>query len=719
MKDYKEYEHAAFADPFMGVDRKGNFFSGPYLPYGVVRMGADMIYPQSTGGYTTGRPVKCFSHTHIGGSGGGGRYGNVGITPYIGEPTAHAPYMELELEEAHAGYYHAVTRNNIEIELTATHHVGCHRYLFPQTGSSNIMIDAGSVIQTAGKLPGESMPGRGHIGIDGTGASVGGFVEHFSDTEIIGRGDFVGGWGHQFPYSVYFAVKFDAPMEKCMLGNNRGIYPMRSVYGENCFATVLFERNDICFSVGISFVSIANARNYITEEASRPFDDIHEEALNVWEKSLQRIHVDGGSEEQKELFYSLFARLLAGPSDLGTDQEFPGWKSGVRHFNDYYCLWDSVRNANSLITLFDPELERDMLNCLLDIADKTGWLPDAWIAGHSAMIQGGSSADVLFSEAKRKGIEGIDYEKALRFMRKNHEEKSPDTWLYGRFTEDYDQLGYLSTDVPRNCVSKHLEYTYQDWCIGKLAQALGHDEIWEKYEKESEKIWNLWRDDLKCFAPKNQDGSWVEPFDPKRYYHSHHSFDPYFYEAYSLCWSFHAWQDFPELVRRHGGNEAFTEHLDRFFDEGHYRSKEIMLHVPWLYLFAGRPDKACERVRECMEKYFSPGRKGLSDNEDMGCQSAFYMCAAMGLYPLMGQTRYLLCAPVFDLTVIRLGNSGKELRIEVKNKAEGKKYIAGAWINGQDLSRPWVEHDEIAGGGVITFELSERPGNFWRNGYEF
>ena len=142
------------------------------------------------------------------------------------------------------------------------------------------------------------------------------------------------------------------------------------------------------------------------------------------------------------------------------------------------------------------------------------------------MIQGGSSADVLFSEAKRKGIEGIDYEKALHFMRKNHEEASPDTWLYGRFTEDYDRLGYLSTDVPRNCVSKHLEYSYQDWCIGKLAESLGYDEIGEKYQKESEKIWNLWRDDLKCFAPRNPDGSWVEPFDPKRYYHSHHSFDP-------------------------------------------------------------------------------------------------------------------------------------------------------------------------------------------------
>ena len=120
-----------------------------------------------------------------------------------------------------------------------------------------------------------------------------------------------------------------------------------------------------------------------------------------------------------------------------------------------------------------------------------------------------------------------------------------------------------------------------------------------------------------------------------------------------------------------------------------------------------------------MDTYFSPGRKGLSDNEDMGCQSAFYMCSAMGLYPMMGQTKYLLCAPVFDLTVIRLGDTGKELRIEVKNKAAGKKYIKKVWIDGRELERPYVEHGEISGGAVIRYELSDRPEDFGRSCCEF
>lgn len=250
-------------------------------------------------------------------------------------------------------------------------------------------------------------------------------------------------------------------------------------------------------------------------------------------------------------------RLFCMPSDLGVDDENFAWESGVRHFTDLYALWDSVRNANSLITLLDPQLEADILNCLLDIADHTGWLPDAWIMGHSAMIQGGSSADVLFCEAALKKLEGIDYAKALKQMRKNNEVTSPDTWLYGRHLKDYHSLGYLSTDVKKNCVSRHMEYTYQDWCIGRLAEVLGQDKTAEEYYQSSEKLWNLWREDLKCFAPRLPDGEWARSFDPTSCLPDSWN-DPYFYEGTSLQWSFSTHHDFHGLVERHGGEKLLS-----------------------------------------------------------------------------------------------------------------------------------------------------------------
>ncbi len=701
-------------NPFLGANAPGNSFSGPYLPYAVARLGADTIYPQNAGGYQRGRPVKCISHLHVGGTGGAGRYGNIGVTAYPGPATVRPPYMELTGEQAQAGYYSACTRAGVRLELTSTQHTGVHRFSFPQGQEANVFIDAAAVIQTEGAFPGEHAPGAGHIAVDATGACIGGYVEQVSACEFCGRGDFIGGWGHRFPYSVCFFARFDRPARSVLLANSRGVYRSACAAGEGSCINASFGAGELELRVGVSFVSVANARAYVDDEAAQSFDALRQKAFDIWEQSVSRIRVTGGHGEERALFYSLFARLLAGPADLGVDQEFPLWKSGVRHFTDYYCLWDSVRNANSLLSLFDPEREAELLNCLLDVAEKTGWLPDAWIAGHSAMIQGGSSADILFCEAKEKGICGIDYEKALRYMRKNDEQPSPDTWLYGRYTEDYHTYGYLTSDhVPTSCVSRHLEYTYQDRCIGRLAQLLGKEDVAARYRKEAGKIWNLWRDDVKCFAPRKVGGGWTT-FDPEAFSHPHHSFDPYYYEATGRCWAFHAWQDFPELMRRFGGAEAFIRALDAFFDQDQYDSKEMMLHVPWLYHYAGRPDLSVRRVRECMRRYFAPGPDGLADNEDMGCQSAFYMCAAMGVYPMMGQDLYLLGAPVFESVEVALGRSGKTLRIEAPAHDDGA-FVDEIYLDGAPLGRAWIRHAQIKDGAVLRFSFSDVDTGFGRN----
>ncbi len=397
-------------------------------------------------------------------------------------------------------------------------------------------------------------------------------------------------------------------------------------------------------------------------------------------------------------------------SDLGVDDENHLWESGIRNYTDYYCLWDSVRNANSLITLFDPEHEVNMLNCLQDIADHTGWYPDAWVAGHSAQVQGGSSADILFCEAKLKGLKGIDYKKALQQMRKNNEVASPNPFLYGRFLEGYLENGYVSPDV-RNFVSRHIEYTYQDWCIGKLAEELGQKDIARKYYKSSQKIWNLWRDDLKCFAPKAKDGSWAKPFNPAKPERRDYWNDPYFYEGVAYEWSLCALHVIYGLVEKHGGPDGFEKHLDDFFDKHLYMWKEIILHTPYLHHYIGKPHRSADRVRQMMEKYTSK-RDGLPDNEDMGSQSAFYMCSAMGIYPIMGQDLYLLSTPLFRKTTIKLGNSGCQLIINCPDAGKGRHYIIKAFLNGKALDRAWIRHKEIAKGGILEFQLGRKPADW-------
>src|SRR5205823_9094586 len=178
-----------------------------------------------------------------------------------------------------------------------------------------------------------------------------------------------GGWGHRFPYSVYFYAQFSLPAAQRIVANGAGFLEGSVATTTQCQAVASFGQQQIIeVRVGISYASVAKARASVVREAQeKTFEAIHEEARAIWAHALGRILVEGGTHEQTTLFYTLFARLLCMPSDLGIDDEYPSWHSGVRQFTDIYCLWDSVRNANALLSLFDPQMEVALLNSLLDI----------------------------------------------------------------------------------------------------------------------------------------------------------------------------------------------------------------------------------------------------------------------------------------------------------------------------------------------------------------
>ena len=693
--------YGSFVNKFLGVDDGGNCLCGPYLPNSMMRLCPDTLIPQITSGYLSHRPIIGFSHTHVSGTGGGGRYGNILVTPYTGEERLTVGPYDREEEQADPGRYSVILQPaGIKAELTVTEHVGLHRYTFPEGQEARLWLDSGSVIQC---YPHNDPQG---------GRCIGGWVEVLNDRQIMGRGDFKGGWGHDYPYSVYFFAEFSTPFHGSMCANFQGYYEPTRVDGPGSRVTLRFgQTKTVELQVGVSFVSVANARRYVeTEARGKSFEEIYDRACGIWEDTFRKIRVEGGSEKHTRIFYSLFTRLMWGPTDLGFDEN-PHWRSEVRNFTDYYALWDSVRNANSLICLFDPKLEADMMNCLVDVAEHVGWLPDAWVAGHGAMVQGGSSADILISEAAQKGIEGINYEKALQYMRKNNEVESPNTWLYGRYLPDWRDLGFVSTNVPHARVSRHIEYSYQDWCIGKLAEILGDQPLAEKNYKTSLQLWNLWREDIGLFAPRCPNGEFDYTFDPN-YVRPDFWNDVNFYEGSAWQWMYATHHDFSGLIAHHGGPEKFMERLDRFFEEGKYHSKETMLHIPYLYIYAGRPDKSWERVRWALERYFRDARNGLSDNEDMGCQSAFFMCSSMGVYPLMGQDLYFLTPPLFKKTVLTMGDSGHTLTVEAPAADETHKYIVGATLNGKPLDRAWIRHGEIKEGAVLRLDLAEAPNGF-------
>lgn len=706
-------------DPFIGVDGNGECLPGPYLPLGLVRLSPDTVAPQGTSGYRTADPIKHFSHTHVAGTGGMSRYGNIGVVPFTGVARLQVAPFERVDEQAACAYYAVTTADSgVRCELTATARTGVHRYTFPAAGPGHILIDVGATVQPG--FPGYQFDPNGW-----PPHSTGGFVEWVNETTLVGRGDYRGGWGHNSPYSVYFHAEFDRAVSRRLLGQaGSWLTDTGGGSGANLTAVASFaEGGEVNLRIGISYVSVAKARASLHREVgSKSFAAVRAEGEAVWAKLLDRVRIEGGTPAQRTLFATMFARLYCMPTDLGVDDEFSSWHSGVRHFSDFYCVWDSVRNANSFISLIDPKLGADLLNCLLDVGDKVGWVPDAWIAGHSAFLQGGCSAAILAGEAALKNTPGINYADALRLLRRDAEEVSPYPYLFGRYLPHYRDLGYVSSSSPQ-CVSRHLEYSYQDWCLARLAEKAGDTDSAARFQESSKKIWNLWREDARGFAPRRVDGTWHEPFDPECCLSDFWN-DPFFYEGSSREWSWNAQHDLAGLVSRFGGPEKFIAALNDFlrpYEESPwtgfgmpqvrrlYHSKETLLHVPYLYHYVGRPDLSADAVRRVLEAFFRPERKGLHDNEDMGCQSTFFIASTLGLYPLMGQDLYWLTTPVFTRSEITVGANNERLVIEAPGAGPDRPYIASATLDGKPLDRAWLRHGEIAQGAVLRLTLSATP----------
>ncbi len=710
-------------DPSMGTGR-GHCLIGPYRPFSLVRLGPDMISSPSTTGYTKDEATLGFSHLHLSGTGGFGRYGNIRIMPYCGplreceaNPFFQIPYQkradaQLTDENSSVGCYRAKHHfSGTDIELTSTPHTGVHRYTFSRRNeNASVMLDAGCSIAKPNLTPGQISPLQSW---EMPPVSCGGFIEMPSDTVIRGRGDSRGGWGNSMPHSVYFHIEFSHPIQKAKFVNNSGIVPagvLKIVCGESCCGFFDFGKiKTLEIRCGISFVSIANAENHVAEESrGRTFETIIEESRNEWEKIFEKYRVCGGTPEQQKIYYTMLYRLFCMPTDLGINSEHPFWKSGRRAFTDFYCLWDSVRNANSYFNLFEPELARDILNSLLDEADHYSWLPDAHIAARYAFMQSGCSANIIFSEACIKRVSGVDYAKALEFMIRDSCGKSPDPAVVGRF-EDWNKLGYVSTEVPKASISRTIEYSFYDWCIARLAEKLNRKDTAETFYKRSKGVWQLWSRSARLFSMKKSNGELVTDYDLRVRQEQDIYNSPACYEATSAIWSLCVFHDFPGLIERIGGPEAFREYLDWVW-ENQWGMKEIKMHIPHLYSVAGYADQTADRVHEALEKSYSLEYNGLQDDEDAGCHSGWFLWNSIGLYPLIGHDFYILIPPVFTETEIKMAGNGK-LHIS-SDTTEGKKYFKSVVINGQNLDRAWLRHSEIADGADLHLILSDIPCGF-------
>ena len=682
-------------DPRIGSVGVGRTFPGPCMPFGMVKPGPDCGVLPNAGWAPMPESVLGFSQTHVSGTGGGQKYGNVLVQPFLGNGDVSGFEQKRVSEYISLGYYSTTFENGIKTEITTAERCAFYRFHYPQYGS--LFIDATHYL------------GKSNIpDLREAQQFVGAEVEVFNDHEVRGFTRIRGGWNNGSAYTVYFCLMTDKPFRSIVKNNNQK-------------AMLQFEDTLVNVKIGISFISSMKARQNIP---NTNFDSQLSLLRQSWESILSRIQISG-TETQKRMFYTGIYHTCLMPVDR--TGENPSWTE-TPYYDDYYAIWDTYRTSTPLITLLDEQREVDIVNSLLNIYKREGYMPDARSGNCNGRTQGGSNAEVVIADAFVKELKGIDYELALEAMLKDADaDPGADHEKHGRggLTE-YNSLGYIPYGIDR-AGNRTVEYAYNDYCIALVAKGLGREDLYERFMKQSGNWRNLWRSDYEWdgvkgyIMPKDRNGAWLDsvPWGHSKVFYPRIPYTPitkvapwylpwwstFFYEALSAEYSLSIPHDVPGLIEACGGKEAFQRRLDLFFERKRYNvANEPSFLTPCLYHWLGRPDLTSDRVRQIITDNYNDSPAGLPGNDDSGAMSSWLVFHMLGLYPNAGQDYYLLHAPLLKEYSMQLCN-GKTLHATVKGKGTHFEKVT---FNGKELKDARITHQQLMAGGELAFYCSDK-----------
>jgi predicted alpha-1,2-mannosidase len=690
--------------------------------------------------------VTGFSQTHVSGTGGGQKYGNILIQPFCGngQTRTDADYSQRRrTETVELGYYATTFENGIRTEITASDRCAFYRINYPPLELCSLATEGTQEPSTVPSPPSPLPSQSNHISHLSSLTShllidvshylgkdsipdqrekqqfVGAEVEVVNDHEIRGFSRIRGGWNNGDAYTVYFCLISDQPFTE---GVRNDVQIFTS-----------FLTSCVNLKIGISYVSTQQAKRNIPD---CDFDTQLNKVRESWEQQLSKIQIKG-TDKDKRMFYTALYHTMLMPVDKSGEN--PKWTEQP-YYDDYYAIWDTYRTSTPLITLLDEQREVAIVNSLLNIYKREGYMPDARSGDCNGRTQGGSNAEVMIADAFVKGLgrgagigqtrtdtDLIDYELALQAMLKDAEvDPGADHEKHGRGgLKEYTTLGYIPYGINR-AGNRTIEYAYDDYCIAEVAKSLGRMDIYEHYLKQSRNWKNLWRADYEWdgvkgyIMPKDASGRWLDsvPWGRSKVFHPQIPYTPitkvapwylpwwstFFYEALSAEYSLSIPHDVPGLIEACGGPEAFRQRLDLFFDRKRYNvGNEPSFLTPCLYHWIGRPDLTSDRVREIITTNYTDQPDGLPGNDDSGAMSSWLAFHQLGLYPNAGQSYYLLHAPLIPEWTLQLCN-GKTLHALVKGKGTHFERVT---FNGQELTDARIEHADLMQGGELVFYVSK------------
>lgn len=751
-KEADGYPLSSYVNPFVGASTNtelagashglGKTFPGATAPFGMVQVSPNTITGGDNGpGYSYEHTtIEGFAFTQMSGIGWYGDLGNFLVMPTIGDlhtfagtedkpEEGYRSRYDKSTEKASAGYYSVFLSDyKIQAEATALPHSGMLRFTFPESKEARIQVDL------ARRVGGTSTLQSVEVVDDHT---IKGWMQCTPDG---------GGWGNgdgKADYTVYFYAQFSKPFSGHGVwsadipddwGRKRedvcseryreairqaAIHPSVSAFeGKHLGFYANFETKPdevILLKSGISYTSLKNAaENLAAEMKDFDFDRTHAECVRLWNDELAKVSVEGGTDEEKRVFYTALYHTLIDPrlcSDIngeytGADKKIH--QTGKFRKRTIFSGWDVFRSQMPLQTIINPEMVNDLVNSLVEIADQSGneYL-ERWelLNAYSGCMVGNPAISVL-CDAYRKGIRDYDVEKAYRYALNTSR----------RFSNNDD--GY----TPGN-ISCTLEYDYTDWCMARLAEWLGKEGDRAHFDKRALSYATIFDPESGWFRPRNEKGVFSSLPEKGRLQEGYGCVES---NPYQQGWFVP--HDVEGMIRLMGGREKVLADLTDMFEKtpGDYlwndyynHANEPVHHVPFLFNRLGMPSLTQKWTRDICRNAYHDKVTGLVGNEDVGQMSAWYVLAAAGIHPICpGDGRYEITSPVFDRVEFRLDPAyaaGGSFVIEARDNSPENIYIQSATLNGKKYDKCYLTHDDLAAGGTLVLQMGAKPSDWGKD----
>lgn len=675
-------------------------------------------YPTGYGRYgknTEGVPEEMFTDlqasgfTHFQQSGTGAirkYYNYVRVTPMVQPLDELGEAWPLHDETASPGYYAATLDTGVRCEITVGEKVAVHRYTFPESRSARVVVDlscGGLAIEHGRTIPlraqVESM-GHGHaqgtIVVEGVPLSV--------HVELNGRH-----WRQMLWYDrrlVEGGTRLDFDSIRQTTLRPFGLLFMGPTRAGQTIEVRL----------GFSLRGGEQARDNLARECvdgAPCFDLVRARTEARWADHLDRVQVDGGTPARRQVMATALYHSLVKPC-FG-DDESPFWPTSGPFAFDVCTMWDIYKTQLPLLATIAPDRAADLLESLIRVCEEEGNFPIGYRMARGAdrfFRQASALAHTALADVHALGIGDLDWTWALVHMEADLRR------LYG---EDFFEHGIVHP------ITHTLDLAYAHHCTAQVARALGDKRLADDLETRSR--------------------GWVNAFDPATGLLR----DSEFYEGGKWNYSFRLLHDMRARIEMAGGDASFVAVLDDFFGFGappvtqpgrrpsplemaagyalnrfEGLNNEPDMEAPWAYHYAGRPDRTAEIVHAALTWQFGTGAGGLPGNDDSGGLSSWYVWASLGLFPVAGQGRFLVNAPAFARSALRV--DGGEFVVETTGHREQPvgadgvevtppaQYVRSATLNGRPLDANHLAATDVHRGGVLALELGPEPSSWGRTG---